>query len=222
MVALFVVLTFLFFILIDLLVLKAQGKEHPAFAVKVFDKRFFFPAEAILSTGHLWLQRAQNGLYKLGIDEFILKALGKLHLVPLKSEGESVNKGEPILQAVFGNRTITFRSPVNGSIRFVNKNIGQKPVDDPYGDDWALLIEPKTDLSLSSAFLKKGNDAVKCFTMNSTDSEISFLLKLVSPNLQELLYRMVETLLKVFSVLLMMKLLKNLKNNFYNGKRVKS
>lgn len=161
MVALFVVLTFLFFILIDLLVLKAQGKEHPAFAVKVFDKRFFFPAEAILSTGHLWLQRAQNGLYKLGIDEFILKALGKLHLIPLKNEGDSVSKGEPILQAVFGNRTIIFRAPVDGSIRFLNKNINQKPVDDPYGDDWALLIEQKTDLSMSSAFMKKGNDAIK-------------------------------------------------------------
>lgn len=161
MVALFVVLTFLFFILIDLLVLKAQGKEHPAFAVKVFDKRFFFPTEAILSTGHLWLQRAQNGLYKLGIDEFILKALGKLHLIPLKAEGQSVNKGEPILQAVFGNRTITFRAPVDGSIKFVNKNINEKPVDDPYGDDWAMLIEPKTNIALSTTFLKTGNDAIK-------------------------------------------------------------
>lgn len=161
MVALFVVLTFLFFILIDLLVLKAQGKEHPAFAVKVFDKRFFFPTESILSTSHLWLQKAQNGLYKLGIDEFILKALGKLHLIPLKTEGESVNKGEPILQAVFGNRTITFRAPVDGSIKFVNKNIQEKLVDDPYGDDWAMLIEPKTNLLLSTAFLKTGNDAIK-------------------------------------------------------------
>lgn len=161
MVALFVVLTFLFFILIDLLVLKAQGKEHPAFAVKVFDKRFFFPSEAILSTGHLWLQKAQNRLYKLGIDEFILKALGKLHLIPLKAEGESVNKGEPILQAIFGNRTITFRAPVDGSIKFVNKNINEKLVDDPYGDDWAMLIEPRTNVSLSTAFLKTGNDAIK-------------------------------------------------------------
>lgn len=160
MVALFVVLTFLFFILIDLLVLKAQGKEHPAFAVKVFDKRFFFPMEALLSTGHLWLQRAQNGLYKLGIDEFILKALGKLHLVPLKKEGDMVSKGEPILQAVFGNRIITFRAPVEGSIKFLNKNINEKPVDNPYGDDWALMIQPKSDLSLSGAFIKKGNDAI--------------------------------------------------------------
>lgn len=161
MVALFVVLTFLFFILIDLLVLKAQGKEHPAFAVKVFDKRFFFPTEGILSLGHLWLQKAQNGLYKLGIDEFILKALGKLHLIPLKAEGELVNKGEPILQAVFGNRTITFRAPVDGAIKFINKNIQEKLVDDPYGDDWAMLIEPKTNVSLSTAFLKTGNDAIK-------------------------------------------------------------
>lgn len=158
MVALFVVLTFLFFIILDLLVLKAQGKEHPAFAVKVFNKKFFFPKEALISTGHIWLQQIQNGLLKLGIDEFVLKAFGKLNLIPLKNEGEQINKGEPFLKAVFGNRTVVFRAPVDGKISFVNKNLSNKVVEDCYGDDWAVTIEPK---SFNISNFKKSNDAIK-------------------------------------------------------------
>jgi len=157
MVALFVVLTFLFFIILDLLVLKAQGKEHPAFAVKVFNKKFYFPIESFVSSGHLWLQKAQNGLLKIGIDEFILKAFGKLNLIPIKNEGEFVNKGEPLLKAAFGNRTILLRSPIEGKINFVNKNLGSKIVDDCYGDDWALMIEPKSN-NLNE--FKKSSEAI--------------------------------------------------------------
>ncbi len=158
MVALFVVLTFLFFIILDLLVLKAQGKEHPAFAVKVFNKKFFFPMESLISTSHIWLQKVQNGMLKLGIDEFILKAFGKLNLIPIKNEGEFVNKGEPFLKAVFGNRTVLFRSPIEGKINFVNKNLTNKVVEDCYGDDWAIMIEPKSN-NLNE--FKKSSDAIK-------------------------------------------------------------
>ncbi|MCS7052340.1 MAG: hypothetical protein NZM09_01260 [Ignavibacterium sp.] len=158
MVALFVVLTFLFFIILDLLVLKAQGKEHPAFAVRVFTKKFFFPKEALISSGHIWLQQIQNGLIKLGIDEFILKAFGKLNLIPIKTEGELINKGEPFLKAVFGNRTITFRAPIDGKVTTVNKNLTNKVVEDCYGDDWAITIEP---ISNNFSNFKRSTDAIK-------------------------------------------------------------
>ncbi len=172
MVALFVVLTFLFFIILDLLVLKAQGKEHPAFAVKVFNNKFFFPKETSISTSHIWLQKVQNGLLKLGIDEFILKALGKLNLAPIKNEGEYVNKGEPFLKALFGNRVVIFRSPIEGKISFVNKNLGNKVVEDCYRDDWAILIEP-TSNNLSE--FKKIQKLLTGYTMNLPDLKI-FLL----------------------------------------------
>jgi glycine cleavage system H lipoate-binding protein len=158
MVALLVVLTFLFFIILDLLILKAQGKEHPAFALKVFNKKFIFPVESVISTSHIWLQKVQNGMLKLGIDEFILKTLGNMNLIPIKKEGEVVNKGEPFLKALFGNRTVVFRSPIEGKINFVNKNLGNKIVQDCYGDDWAIMVEPK---SVNLNEFKKSSDAIK-------------------------------------------------------------
>jgi glycine cleavage system H lipoate-binding protein len=145
MVAVFVVLTFLLFILVDYFVLKAQGKHHPAFnAARVFDKKsFFFPDEVLFSKGHLWLMSLKDGLLKIGVDEFIQKSFSSLVLQPVLSEGAYVKKGERILQANVGKNTINFFSPVEGKIKFVNKNINGKKIHDPYGDDWGIIIEPQ-------------------------------------------------------------------------------
>jgi len=143
MVALFVVVTFLLFILVDFLVLKAQGKEHPASAtMKVFNKMFFFPADAFLSKGHLWAQRIQNGFIKVGIDEFVQRALGKVELIPVKNDGEKISSGDVLFHGRFGKKTVTFRSPLNGTVKQMNKNLLNKKVEDPYGDDWGVIVEP--------------------------------------------------------------------------------
>jgi glycine cleavage system H lipoate-binding protein len=147
MVAIFVVLTFIFFILVDYFVLKAQGKTHPAFnAAKVFDKRsFLFPDEVIFSNGHLWLLKLRDGMIKIGIDEFIQKSLGNLTLQPVVAEGMQVRKGDQILQADLGRKSIKFYAPVDGRVKFVNKNLGRS-LNDPYGDDWGVVMEPATAL----------------------------------------------------------------------------
>jgi glycine cleavage system H protein len=156
MVALFVVVTFLLFILVDYFVLKAQGKTHPAFSARVFDKRsFFFPSEVIFTSGHLWLLKMKDGLVKVGIDEFIHKALGNIILQPVVAEGASVNRGDKILQARIGQNKLNFLSPVDGSIKFVNKNLGKK-LQDPYGDDWGLVIAPVSAVEKNSFKSKEG------------------------------------------------------------------
>lgn len=144
MVALFVVLTFLLFILIDLIVLKSQGKEHPAFATyKVFNRgSFIFPEDIFLAPGHTWLQNIKDGLVKIGVDEFIVKSLGKIKLNVLKNEGENVKKGEPIFQTNIGPKVLNFYAPIDGKVKYVNKNLSTKKVEDPYDIDWGLMIEP--------------------------------------------------------------------------------
>ncbi len=144
MVALFVVLTFLLFILIDLIVLKSQGKEHPAFATyKVFNRgSFIFPEDIYLAPGHTWLQKIKDGLVKIGVDEFIIKSLGNIRLNILKNEGEVVNKGEIIFQSKIGSKILNFFAPIDGKVKYVNKNLSTKKVEDPYDIDWGIMIEP--------------------------------------------------------------------------------
>src|ERR1035437_8750651 len=148
MVAIFVLLTFLLFIAVDMVVVKLQKKKHPAFQgnspiadLAVFTKEFFqAPLELFLSKGHTWAQKSESGLIKVGIDEFILKALGKVTLIKTAEAGQSVKKGDILFEGTVNNKVLNFRSPVEGTVKFINPNILNKRITDPYGDDWGLLL----------------------------------------------------------------------------------
>lgn len=153
MVALFVLLTFAIFIVVDFFVLKAQGKKHPAFMTyKVFDKKsFLFPADVLFSEGHTWIKRLNNGLLKIGVDEFALKALSNLQLIPIKETGAEVKKGEAIFEGRFGSKSVMFKSPVTGTVSQINKNIENKKIANPYEDDWGVVITPSQPKELDYA-----------------------------------------------------------------------
>jgi glycine cleavage system H protein len=157
MVALFVVLMFVTFIIIDLLVLKAQGKEHPALAsVRVFDKgSFLFPKEIYLTKGHTWIRLMKDKLVKVGIDELVVKAFNNLQLIPLHNEGVMIKKGETLFEARNGKHRIKFVSPIDGEIKSVNKNLEFKTMDDPYFEDWGVTILP-TSIDKELGLMKTG------------------------------------------------------------------
>jgi glycine cleavage system H lipoate-binding protein len=141
MVALFVVLTFILFILIDFLVLKAQGKKHPAFStVKVFDRGFMYPGDIYLSTGHTWVKMIKEGFVRIGVDEFIQKALSGISFISVLTEGARVQKGEVLFSAVSDDKIVNFYAPVSGTIKKVNTQ--SKGIDDPY-KNWVVSVQPE-------------------------------------------------------------------------------
>jgi glycine cleavage system H protein len=148
MVAIFVLLTFLLFIAVDWLVLKSQHKKHPAFEkspsiadIAVFTKELFqAPLAIFLSKGHTWAKKNEDGLIKIGIDEFILKALGKVAIIKTAEAGQTVQQGDVLFEAAVNNRVISFRSPVRGTVKFINPMILNKKITDPYGDDWGVVL----------------------------------------------------------------------------------
>jgi glycine cleavage system H lipoate-binding protein len=143
MVALFVVLTFILFILIDFLVLKAQGKKHPAFAtVKVFDSGFMYPGDIYLSTGHTWLKMLKEGLVRVGVDEFVQKALSGIKFITLLNEGTRVEKGDILFSAVSEDKIVNFYAPVTGTINKVNTGMQNREIEDPY-KNWVVSIQPE-------------------------------------------------------------------------------
>ncbi len=162
MVALFVVLTFLFFILIDLIVLKAQKKKHPAFEPSsrhlterlVFDfSALSVPRDIYLSRGHTWAKKNEYGLIKVGVDEFIVKSLGNFSITSIKEPGTSIKKGDILFEGNSNNHNFKFRSPLDGEIKFVNPGIIGKIMTDPYGDDWSvLMLTPEYEVSKNQLF----------------------------------------------------------------------
>jgi len=161
MVALFVVLTFLFFILIDFLVLKAQKKKHPAFKPSnyfaerlVFDYRTIsLPEDVYLSRGHTWAKKNEYGLIKVGVDDFIIKSLGNFSISNILIPGTVVKKGDVIFEGNSNNHHFKYRSPVSGEIKFTNPGIISKRMTDPYGDDWgALILAPEYEANKHQLF----------------------------------------------------------------------
>jgi len=145
MVALFVAITFILFIAVDILILKVQRKKHPALYnpdIPVFNKRsFHFPAELLLSKGHTWIKILKDGIVEVGIDDFIIKALGKLSVINLAKEGAEIKTGDVILQAVVDKKSLNFRSPINGLVKKVNSSLIGQAIEDPY-TNWGIIVVP--------------------------------------------------------------------------------
>ena len=166
MVALFVVLTFILFIVVDLFVLKVQKKKHPAFAVShsfqeshaMFNKKSFaLPQGVMLTKLHVWLNKVDDQKVRIGIDDFVTKALGNVNIIPAAEIGSYVEKGQVVFNASVNDKKIQFRSPVEGTL--VNVNNINKEITDPYNNDWIFEIQPK-DGNANPISLVKYEEAV--------------------------------------------------------------
>ncbi|MGD8780236.1 MAG: hypothetical protein PVH88_14875 [Ignavibacteria bacterium] len=163
MVALFVVGIFVLFILIDYFVVKARKEKHPAFipyaketGFAMFNKKsFLIPGGIMLAPNHTWLKKMVDGKIKLGIDDFVKHALGKVNINLLKSIGDYVIKGEEIFEIFVNDKKVSVKSPVEGTVLNHNLNLQRKNIDDVYGEDWITVIKPKEDLSKISFFNSK-------------------------------------------------------------------
>ena len=165
MVALFVVLTFLFFVFIDFLVLRAQKRTHPALQPShylaehlVFDlNALSVPVDIFISKGHTWVKKNEYGLIKVGIDDFVIKSLGNFSVSKIAEPGTQIRKGEVIFEGISNGNNFKFRSPVDGEVKFTNPNILGKKISDPYGDEWSILmLAPEYEITKYQLF--SGNE----------------------------------------------------------------
>jgi len=150
MVALYVLLGFILLLVIDYFVIRAEKKYHPAFKKSyelvenvIFDNiSVTVPADSYVSRGHTWAELQGNGLIKIGIDEFVLKSIGKFIVTNIVKSGTLLKKGDIIIEAKLGDKNLSFRSPVDGTINFVNDDLIGKTISDPYGEDWGIMVSP--------------------------------------------------------------------------------
>lgn len=150
MVAMYVLLGFILLLVIDYFVIKGEKKFHPAFQKNfeveesvVFDKiSVTIPADTYVSKSHTWAELQGNGLIKIGIDEFVLKSVGKFIITDLARPGTLLKKGDVIMTAKLGVNTFKFRSPVDGTVTFINDDLIGKTIEKPYGEDWGLILTP--------------------------------------------------------------------------------
>lgn len=172
MVALFVLLTFVIIITINLIVTKIRDKKisvfseepPPADSCAVFTKdSIYVPKDIYFNKNHVWASITDEGNLSLGFDDFINKIVQPNSIRMLIKTGERIHTNDNLFELRNGNKKITVKSPFTGIVHSINhpaiNNFGAIK-DDPYKDNWLIQMEPQK-LGESLATLHIGKTVVE-------------------------------------------------------------
>ena len=94
---------------------------------------------------HTWAFMDEDGLVKVGIDDFLQRATGPLTRVKMKSPGERIKKGRQAVSIIQDGKQLDIKAPISGTIMELN----EKLVSDadilnssPFTEGWIYKIEP--------------------------------------------------------------------------------
>lgn len=159
MTVIFVVMTIIVFLTLDVVVRRVRAKQgvpavapqaaRPAYPVRLPDGIFF-------ARSHTWMSLFPSGKVRLGVDDFVGRLLDNPRVDYLKAVGDVVRKGEPLFALSEGGRTLTLRAPVSGRIVGVNEKLPQKPTllkENLFSDGWAFTIQPEKPSELRQMML---------------------------------------------------------------------
>lgn len=116
MVAIFVILTILLCVGIELLRDRTvQRKAHTAPARIPVDK-FFIPKGYFISKAHAWVEIAFSGEARIGIDDFAQKVIGTIDRIEVVPLGTEVSKGDTLLTVRHGIHALSIPAPLSGKV----------------------------------------------------------------------------------------------------------
>lgn len=166
MVALFVVLTFVSFVVADGIVQWVQAKQESTASLIETQhgpslENVRVPGSVFLDSTHTWLSIDRRRGVRVGADAFAALAVGKIDEVVVPTVGQEIQEGDTLFSLRQGKRNLSFPSPVSGTIKSVNQQLlgNSEPLErNPYSDGWICRVEPK-NLSKSLKRLKIGEEA---------------------------------------------------------------
>jgi glycine cleavage system H lipoate-binding protein/ABC-type phosphate transport system substrate-binding protein len=125
---------------------KTVGHIAPAnFKSRLDESELLAPEGLFFDTTHTWAYMEQNGIVKVGIDDFLQHITGKLTRIKVKSNGEKIKKGDHVLSIVRNGKQLNLYSPVSGVIKEYNKSLDTDSSvinSSPYNEGWIYKIAP--------------------------------------------------------------------------------
>lgn len=167
MTAVFLLLTFAGFVVLDYLlnrkqpvkVAKAQTPSAIApFLQPAYVDGFAVPEELRYHQGHSWLYRERKGLSRVGVDEFAAAIAGKVDAVTLPKPGQWIRQGQKAWTLTRAGESVNMISPIEGEVLAVNEDILRDPSilsADPYGRGWLFTVHVPDEESTSRNLLPK-------------------------------------------------------------------
>lgn len=134
----------------------------PEMAEVVSATEYCIPGGAFLSEGHAWVRIEPNGEIRVGIDDFVRKALGTVKSVTLPERGKTVQRGETLFSLKGTEGEVHVGAPLSGRVEHDNAGLVSDPGEvmrSPYDRGWVCLLKP-TDLATELADLRIGQPAI--------------------------------------------------------------
>ncbi len=160
MTPLLVVATIVFFLTVDWIVRRAKAKKAvPVSAaaqplVSTYPMRI--PEGVFFAKSHTWLNLFPSGKVRLGVDDFVGSVLDNPEVSFMRTIGDRVEKGDPLLILSDGEHQLTVRSPISGEITGLNPELEKDPRvmrETLFSDGWAYTIKPQRAEELRSMML---------------------------------------------------------------------
>ena len=134
--------------------------DHVPIPGLVFSEEFVkSPQGLYYDKTHTWAFMDEDGMVKIGIDDFLLHVTGPLTNIKMKNPGEKVKKGRHVLSIVQEGKQLDICAPVSGTIKELNKSLAINTSiinHSPYAEGWIYKIEP-TNWVKEIQFLFMGN-----------------------------------------------------------------
>jgi glycine cleavage system H protein len=103
------------------------------------------PQGIFFSRYHTWAHLEKNGEAKIGFDDLLVHLTGEVKVVFLKTQGDTVEKGESLARVHYNGNNMRIASPVSGTICSTNELIIKNPgflKNDPYQLGWICSLKP--------------------------------------------------------------------------------
>jgi len=134
----------------------------PEMAEVVPASEYCVPGGAFISSGHAWVRIEPEGQVRVGIDDFMRKALGTVNQVQLPERGKTVRQGEPLFTLKGATGTVQVLAPISGRVEHDNAGLKSDPGElthSPYDRGWVCLMTP-SDLANELSSLKIGKPVI--------------------------------------------------------------
>jgi glycine cleavage system H protein len=99
------------------------------------------PQGVFLDAAHSWVRITTEGTLRIGIDEFLMDAVGDVEAVRVPPRGTRVRRGDPLITLRVSGRELVVPAPANGEVMTTNDRVMASPYllgRDPYGIGWVV------------------------------------------------------------------------------------
>ena len=123
----------------------AVAPAHSPSLIAEMVQGFAVPANIFRHSGHGWAALQPDGLVRIGVDDFMPRAIGRLDAVNLPRPGDTVVAGRPAFSLVQGERRADIPAPLSGVVTEINPALAAGPAaikDHPFDAGWVARVRP--------------------------------------------------------------------------------